>query len=611
MINSMPVLALSLLLLLQISAVGTQQQPIAKGTIDGAVISAATGEPVSGAQVVVFGVPATALTGSAGGVLRGVLVGGVTGTATLPPSTAPALTQAPPFPAEIPAVTTGSDGRFSFKDLNSGAYRITVAANGFARQEYGERVPNAQGSPIYVTAGQGLKDLIIRLKPTGTVTGRILDDAGLPAVDVPVQLLRVSYSPQGKTLMAAAAANANDRGEYRLYGITPGRYYLGVGNAPGPSRRPGQPVNPNLVPGPGYAFSYYSGVADQNQALLIEVKSGSEFVADMRVARQRSYRVRGRVMDSRTGQAPPAVDVVLNYRVLNGGGGSFSQGNSYDPSSGNFELQNVIPGRYTVQAQIQGAVPPRPVFDVAGAAAQMAAAAARPVAQVPINVTDSDIEGLVLTLTTGVSIPGRLTVEGPAPSSLASSDRIRVLFQSYLDGLQNPAGSTTSTSQIGPDGTFHIDGVRDGEYLASIIGIPSGFYVKSIQFRGVDLAGTPFKFSASGTLEIVLRPGAAQVNGVVIDARTQPVAGVQAVLIPAQRSRTDLYKMAVTDQNGRFTITEITPGEYKLFSWEAIEQNGFFDPDFVKRYEGQGRSVRIVESSSESIEAKVIPASEQ
>ncbi len=605
------VLAVSVLLLLLTPAAGMQQQPAANGTIDGAVVNAGTGEPVPGAQVTLFGVPA--LTGSAGGVLRGVLGGVTGGTGALPPSPPPAAAQAPPFPAAIPPVTTSSDGRFSFKDLKPGTYRITVAANGYARQEYGQRVLSAQGTPIDLTAGQGLKDLIIRLKPTGIVTGRILDDTGLPAVDVPVQLLRVSYNPQGKTFQAAAATNANDLGDYRLYGITPGRYYLNVGNGPGSSSPLGQRRNPNQVSGPGYAFSYFPGVADPGQAILIEVKSGSEFVADMRVARQRFYRVRGRVIDSRTGQAPPAVDVMLNYRTLNGGSGGFGQGNSYDPASGNFELQNVNPGAYTVQAQMQEANPPRPALDLAGAAARQAAAAARPAAQVPINITDSDIEGVVLTLTTGVSIPGRLNVEGAALSSLTNFDRIRVLFQPFLDGSANPAGSSSIPSQIGPDGTFHVDGVRDGQYLTSLIGVPSGFYVKSIQFGGVDLAGSPFKFSAStsGMLEIVLRPGAARLNGVVMDARTQPVAGAQAVLIPAQKNRTDLYKMAVTDQNGRFTITDITPGEYKLFSWEAIEQNGFYDLDFVKPYEGQGRTVRIAESSAEVMEAKIIPAPEQ
>ena len=113
-------------------------------------------------------------------------------------------------------VTTGADGRFSFKQVNAGTFRITVASTGFARQEYGQRTVNGPGTPINLTAGSTVQDLTIHLTPTGTVSGRISDELGQPAVDVPVQLVRVAFSPQGKTFQAVGSTNVNDRGEYRL-----------------------------------------------------------------------------------------------------------------------------------------------------------------------------------------------------------------------------------------------------------------------------------------------------------------------------------------------------------------------------------------------------------
>src|SRR5206468_273168 len=183
------------------------------------------------------------------------------------------------------------------------------------------------------------------------------------------------------------SAAANDRGEYRLYGIPPGNYYLNVGNGPGLLRRPGQAGfgNPGSIA--TYAVSFYPGVADLSQAALIEVKSGGEIIADMRVERQRMYRVRGRIIDSRTGQPPTMADVSLSYRSLSGGGGSFSSGPSYDPASGAFELQNVIPGQYIIQAQIPETNPFVRPTDAAAFAARAAAVAARPSAQVPLSVT--------------------------------------------------------------------------------------------------------------------------------------------------------------------------------------------------------------------------------
>ena len=67
------------------------------------------------------------------------------------------------------------------------------------------------------------------------------------------------------------------------------------------------------------------------------------------------------------------------------------------------------------------------------------------------------------------------------------------------------------------------------------------------------------------------------------------------------------YKTAVTDQNGHFTMTGIATGEYTLFSWDAMEPFAYMDPDFLKRYESQGRSVNVSASSMQTVDLKVIP----
>lgn len=110
------------------------------------------------------------------------------------------------------------------------------------------------------------------------------------------------------------------------------------------------------------------------------------------------------------------------------------------------------------------------------------------------------------------------------------------------------------------------------------------------------------------TLDILLSPNVSQIEGIVSDPRLQPAAGVLAVLIPdSNRDRLDLYKTATTDQNGRFTLRGIPPGDYKLFAWEDLEPNGYFDPDLLRRSEGLGKAVRVAESSTQSVNVQVIP----
>jgi hypothetical protein len=97
------------------------------------------------------------------------------------------------------------------------------------------------------------------------------------------------------------------------------------------------------------------------------------------------------------------------------------------------------------------------------------------------------------------------------------------------------------------------------------------------------------------------------VSGVVSDARSQAVSGVPAVLVPEQRNRADLYRTATTDATGRFNFANVTPGQYRIFSWEAFEAGTQFDPDLLKKSEPQGRLIQVAETSDHNLDVKIIP----
>jgi hypothetical protein len=148
------------------------QQPAATGSIEGTVVRSDTGEPIANAQVQLTGGPignlvgvlgtnipgATVITGGvAGGTLGGVAGGAGTTITQLAPITVSELggiVQGGVRPGNPAPLTTGADGKFSFKDLVPGNYRVAATANGFVRQEYGQRAVNGQGRPLFVTAGQ-------------------------------------------------------------------------------------------------------------------------------------------------------------------------------------------------------------------------------------------------------------------------------------------------------------------------------------------------------------------------------------------------------------------------------------------------------------------------
>lgn len=617
----LPAIAVSVFLLAQQSP-----PPSPKATIEGVVVRIGTGEPIEGAQVI-----ATRQNPGAAGALSGVV-----SPAPPPAPLPPPLPPAPPAgaggtfagtttfsfssvagtplnaPGAVPPVTTGGSGKFAIKDLDPGAYRIAIAANGFTRQEYGQRVFPGQGTAVVLAAGQTLNNVVIRLTPAGTVTGRIRDSLGRPLAGVPVQLLKATYNAAGqKSFQSAGSDRTDDRGEYRLYWVTPGRYYLVAGSGPGPTNRPamlgGGVSSPNEVPNTSYALTYYPGAAELSSAATLNALPGVELGAiDFTVPRQELRQVRGRIIDPRTRQAPPAINVGLAYRDLTGGGGSFGGSQGYNAATGTFELRNVVPGSYVIQATVQDATP-----QALDPAARIAANAMRPTASAPITVSNADVENVVLTLAVPVSINGRMIVEGQPLTAVPGLDRFRVLLRPSIDGTITNTGNAPQPQPVAADGTFRVDGVVPGEYVVSLSPLLPDFYLKEARFEQIDVLNQPMQFagSSSGILDVVLSSRPGQIDGRAVDDKQQPVAGTLAVLIPDwPRNRLDLYKTATTDQNGAFTFRGVPPGDYKVFSWEALESYAFYDPAVLQQFEPKGKPVRVSESSKESVEVRIIPA---
>jgi hypothetical protein len=537
------------------------QQVQATGAIEGVVLNDKTGEPVIGAQV----------------EMRGN------------------ITSIPPRPQEFDPVNTGADGKFRFKDLHAGTYRLRVTANGFVEQAYGQRAVNGPGRALFLASGQVVRDAAFRLMPTGSVSGRIFDENGMPAVGAPVQLFRPVYTPEGRTMQSGGTANADDRGEYRIYGITPGRFFLQAGDPAGPPR--GRPS----ATATRYRLAYYPDVDDMDRASMIEVKAGTEVSFDVRVRKQlRSYSVRGHVIDSMGAPLPANLRVNLGYQNLTQSGGMGTT-QFLDSATGAFELMRIPPGNYTITVE-----PPRD---------QQAARTLQPFGFAEIHIGDANIEGVVLNINTGAHVSGRFMAEGLPLSELANIQQLTLEFSTPTGGLSSlPRPIVLPTAA---DGTFEVQGLRETEYRVSFVRrnggagpIPaaSGFYVKSIRYGGQDILGKPFKFSGSGPgeFEVTFRRGTSQISGTVTDSKSQPVPGMQIALIPQQRHRTDLYRPSMTDQNGVFTFSSIPPGEYKLFSWEAMV-NDVFNPEFLKEYETQGKTVHLLESTTQNVDVKLIP----
>ena len=585
------------ILVFQVAPGPPQQQPqTLPAGITGVVVQAGSGEPIAKAQVTL--------------------------TRVVNPPAANLTPVVPPLPvAQIPPVLTDNAGKFAFPDLEPGSYRLVAGRNGFVRMNYGERFSGGPGTIVSVPLGQTIKDVNFRLIQTAVVYGRVRDSAGEPAAGLAVQLLKPSYSVAGqRTFQTVGSGRTDDRGEYRLFWISPGRYYLAVtGNRNALTLISiegtillGGGGSPNEIAIAGQPTVYYPGTVDPLRASTIEIGAGGEAPSvDVTLPQQTVYRVRGRVIDPSTGQPPRSVSITMVPRDPGFAGLTTPNPPNYNPGTGTFDLRDVVPGSYWLRAQasestatttIPASAVGRTLSDALSSITGL-----RTAAQISVDVA-GDIEGLVLTLSPGVSVPGTLRVEGQPLTTAPTAPRVTL-----RPTTPNVLGS--GLQPVNADGTFTLLNIFPGEYRGvTVIPMPPDYFIKEARIEQTDVLNQPWVIGAAirGNLDVVLSSAGGQIEGTVVDDRSQPVTAIQAVLIPDQdRGRTELIKTAVTDQNGKFTFRGVSPGTYKIYSWEGLEANAFFDPEVLRQYEQQGKAVRVAEGAKLTSEVKMIPAKAQ
>jgi hypothetical protein len=576
-----------------LSALTLPQQAGTKGNIEGVVVRAGTEDPIPGARVTLS---------------KNTVISNQTGALG---STSGA-----------PTVVADSQGRFAFRDLDSGTYYVSAGANGYAKQIYGQRTSAGQGTPINLSLGQTIRDVAIALSQAGSISGRIRDNSGQPAVGIQVQLLKAVYNANAQKLFQSAGiARSDDHGDFRLFLVTPGRYIILAGSSI--NGIVGSTIgSPNEIAGDNVPMTFYPGVTDIAQAAAINLKAGADIAGvDVVVVRQPSYRIRGRVIDGRNGQNPASVTITVVTPSPTGSNFNTTSSQSYNGLDGVFELRDVSPGPHLIRAQLSlssNTVTPATSGAISSLGQQVASA------QVALSVS-SDLDGVVLMLASPISLTGKLSMEGatvtatPGPTGTSglpgtgSLNSIRVQLRPSLDGvlMSNVGGPSPVSQPSTPDGAFRVDTVLPGEYRVSVAPLPPDVYVKQVRFSQADVLNKPMQIASSdsGTFDVTLSNRGGQIDGTISDEKQHSVPGIPVVLIPdRQRDRIDLFKTTSSDDKGLFTIRGIAPGDYHVFAWEAMDPYAYFDPELLKQYEQKGKSVHVAEASKEVIDVRMIPS---
>jgi hypothetical protein len=329
-----PFLFLSLVLAAALSSAQTAPAGTQLGVaqVSGRIVEEGTNAPLSGAMVTAIAMP------------RGPVVSARIG---------------PP-----PQAITDADGRYVLDGLPPGRYRIDAQRAGFASA----LADPAAFRTFEVAAGQALAGVNFSLLKGGVITGQILDpSSGEPLVGAMVVALKrieavgapANFAQSGlpRLMTAGQSVQTNDLGEFRIFGLPPGEYFIGTSRPPNfgfatgsPLTRAGSPATA-AAPGIGAVFTYYPGTADAFAAHPVTVAAGQVATGIVfRIVMAQTYQVSGTVVDQ-TGAPVAGASVMLRGDPRTGfGPWPGSQGRS--DASGNFVIGGIPPGSYMAMASV-------------------------------------------------------------------------------------------------------------------------------------------------------------------------------------------------------------------------------------------------------------------
>jgi hypothetical protein len=126
-------------------------------------------------------------------------------------------------------VLTDSGGRFMFRNLAAGRYSIRATASPYLGGAYGATRAGGGGQTVELSRDDEKRDgLVIKMWKGATISGTVVDEAGEPAIGVPIKYIRRTVSGGRTRLVALSSEATDDRGAYRIADLTPGDYFVGV-----------------------------------------------------------------------------------------------------------------------------------------------------------------------------------------------------------------------------------------------------------------------------------------------------------------------------------------------------------------------------------------------
>jgi protocatechuate 3,4-dioxygenase beta subunit len=493
---------------------------------------------------------------------------------------------------------TDSDGHFSFEEVPAGNYQL------FASHPAYVFIPGG-GSPRHkysLLAGQGVKNSVLKLTPAAVVRGRVTDQDGDSMDNLQVQLISAAKStPRFMALVVGRGSGGvmtNDIGEFRMSGIAPGRYYVkAIPALPKPQKpkREGAQLTAQVP-------TYYPAAITKTAATALELHGGEEITVNITLQRSTLFPVSGTVKTGSGG--------LVDHGVVTARQGYTPYASSL-VTNGKFEVALPM-GEFTFQgidanANSDGNPGLVQTYKL-------------------IEVPEGGLQDLKLVIGPDKTISTKITgvIHAEAGSSLPRGERFSLSLETMReaevqeqpdpeDGIVFSEGPGFGFAESAPDGSFELKNVPDGIYYIEVSSQWSGmvdWYTKAVQIAGHDVANSGIRVEGQDLqVEITMSPNGGLIEGVVNDKDLHPVIDAMVVVVPdeVRAKRLNLYENATTDQNGKFLVRGLEPGNYTVYALQNEEYGTWYKEENRKKYEKYGVAITVQEREKARADVRLAP----
>jgi protocatechuate 3,4-dioxygenase beta subunit len=502
-------------------------------------------------------------------------------------------------------VLSGADGGFRFTDLPAGAsFIMTVSKTGFATTSAGAVPPLFEPAPLALTAGQVRERLDVALTPHVWIAGRLRDTDGTPLTNGLVEASRAVFANGTRTLIPVADAVTDDRGQFRIVGLTPGQYYIsardpvfvGVGDATG------------LLT---YPETFFPGVLSPDEATRLTLDAGTPH-APIEFTLQAGTPQR---IPPVTAGKPGTSSMTGRITGLATGGPVFRARVRVSTPDDSLPAPRVTvtdaDGRYRFDG-----LPAGSTYVVTAGKSGFAARGygEGPPAKPPTPIALADnvlMEGVDIQLVEHVLITGRVLDEDETPFAGALVEAMRPVFTGGQRTLVTVAEALTDEH-----GSFRLTGLSPGQYYLSAfdpayasVGDVDGqlFYSPTFYPGGVfpdeavRITLDPRAQSDDLSFRLYLiKP--TRVTGVLTtrpDASGAPrqLMAAAVTMSPRRNDQFSLFTLTKPSMqpNGGFTFANVPPGRYR------IQASGETEPDGIALFQTYSLEVRGVMQTTERL----------